>query len=227
MAARRGLIALSLTAALAAAGCGGSSSGSSDRASAGGGTAATGTGGTATGTDGTATTPSAAKPKASGGKHSYSTGKTTKAAQPDPVSTKPKVKVIPDPLEKNDSETPKAANVDTQHNACSLVSKSTAASIVGRPIAKVSEAPQGPTCVYQPSGGKQFVTVAVETTKLAIIQARSKAISKTKVNGRAAYCVKYGGMMMYVPLSGGRMLHVTAACPVASRFASAALTTLG
>jgi hypothetical protein len=46
------------------------------------------------------------------------------------------------------------------------------------------------------------------------------------VGARKAYCGSLGSQMLYVPLTGGRVLHVTASCAVAQRFAALALSHL-
>jgi hypothetical protein len=115
---------------------------------------------------------------------------------------------------------PKAAN------PCKLVSRSEAQSIVGRSIAASIEAPLGPTCIYQLSGSKTQITLQVE--RLSYAQATHQLSKRSHVNigDRKALCGSLGTQMLFVPLAGGKVLHVTAPCAVAQRFAALALRRL-
>jgi hypothetical protein len=115
---------------------------------------------------------------------------------------------------------PKAAN------PCKLVSRSEAQSIVGRSIAASVEAPLGPTCIYQLSGSKTQITLQVE--RLSYGQATHQLTKRTQVNvgNRKALCGSLGTQTLFVPLAGGQVLHVTAPCAVAQRFAALALRRL-
>lgn len=107
---------------------------------------------------------------------------------------------------------------------CNLVTAREAAQIIGHPVQQPVEAPQGPTCVYRPRSGKaSLVAVAVQSTRFAAIKAHLEAMRTAEVGGRTAYCGRYGQPMLYVPLSGGRLLSVTGTCSTAKSFAAKAL----
>jgi hypothetical protein len=110
--------------------------------------------------------------------------------------------------------------------ACSLVSRAQAQAILGEPVGRPVEAPQGPTCLYRPQGVKRLVTVAVISTNFSSIalQAHLKDRMSVTVSGRAAYCGVAGAPTMIVPLTTGRYLTVAAPCPIAASFAAAALS---
>jgi hypothetical protein len=88
------------------------------------------------------------------------------------------------------------------------------------------EAPQGPTCIFQAAGARSYVTMTVETTRFAAIRRHSRTLSKRRIAGHTAHCVRYGQVATYVPLSRGRLLHITASCSVGARFAAKALPRL-
>jgi hypothetical protein len=106
---------------------------------------------------------------------------------------------------------------------CNLVTASEAGRIIGDAMQKPVEAPQGPTCVYRTRSGKRLIALAVQTTTFGRIKAQLDKPRITSVAGRAAYCGLYGQPMLYVPLSGGRVLSVSASCATAKRFAAKAL----
>jgi hypothetical protein len=106
---------------------------------------------------------------------------------------------------------------------CNLVTKSQARAIVGAPVRDPLEAPQGPTCIYRTTKGKGFVTVAVQSLSFKKLKPRLRQSRRVTVSRRTAYCGQYGQAMLYVPLSGGRVLSVAGPCPVARRFAAAAV----
>jgi hypothetical protein len=110
---------------------------------------------------------------------------------------------------------------------CTLVTRTEARAILGRAITGAIEAPQGPTCVYSAQGAHQPVTLAVQSTGLRALERRKGvAVASLTLHGHRAYCVKDGGLTMFVPLSGERFLSVTAPCPIAARFAAKALVRL-
>jgi hypothetical protein len=109
---------------------------------------------------------------------------------------------------------------------CTLVSKAEAQAIVGGSIATPQEAPLGPTCIYQPEGAKTQVTLTVESLDFAQIRAQLHDRRRVRIGGRIAYCGDYGLPTTFVPLSGGRVLSITAPCAVGTRFAAKALPRL-
>jgi hypothetical protein len=106
---------------------------------------------------------------------------------------------------------------------CSLVTKTQASAIIGRPIVEPLEAPQGPTCIYRTAAGKPYVTLAVQTVRFASLKKEIRNARKVNVSGTSAYCGSYGREMLYLPLSGGRVLSVSAPCDTATRFAAKAV----
>jgi len=162
-----------------------------------------------------------------GGAHPSSTdGKPQSApAKPDKVTPTQAVKVQkarPTPgASKDDQNTRIAAT-----NPCTLVSASEAQSITGGSVGAI-EAPQGPTCIYKVAGAKTSITMAVESISLAQVTHQiAKPAGRVQVGTHPAYCVKLGTQMLFVPLSGSRLLNVTAPCSVAQRFAALALNRL-
>lgn len=105
---------------------------------------------------------------------------------------------------------------------CSLVSGRRAAAILGGPV-RVSQEPQGPTCVYTMRGSARQVTLVVESTRLASLRRHARKTSEVRVAGHAGWCLRYESTSVVVPLTGGRVLHVTGPCDVAARFAGQAL----
>lgn len=134
----------------------------------------------------------------------------------------------------NDENPPsKASRADSgrpttygQPNPCMLVSAAQAQAITGKGVA-VKEAPLGPTCIYQVSGVTVPITIAVERLSVSTLKPHIKKLSQLNVGGRTAYCGVYGAAVTYVPLSGGRVIHVSAPCAVGTKFAAAALPKLG
>ncbi len=106
---------------------------------------------------------------------------------------------------------------------CTLVSRAEAQAIVGRPIDTPVEARLGPTCIYQPAGAKNRITVTVESINVAAIKRHIRKRTQLNVSGRTAYCGTYGQPTTFVPLAGGRALAVTAPCAIGIRFAAKAL----
>jgi hypothetical protein len=109
---------------------------------------------------------------------------------------------------------------------CSLVTKTQASAIIGRPIVEPLEAPQGPTCIYRTAAGKPYVTLAVQTVDFAALKKQIHNARKVSVAGASAYCGTYGRQMLYLPLSGSRVLSVAAPCRTATRFAAKAAPNL-
>jgi hypothetical protein len=106
---------------------------------------------------------------------------------------------------------------------CNLVSKAQAQAIMGARIQDPLEAPQGPTCIYRTRDGKSFITLAVQPVKFATLKRQLADRKPVAISNRTAYCGRYGQSMLYMPLSGGRVLSVSARCRVAKQFALTAL----
>jgi hypothetical protein len=111
-------------------------------------------------------------------------------------------------------------------NPCSLVTRAEAGAILGRPIVGLHQAPQGPTCIYEPRQAKSLVTMAIQLAPFDPKKQPAKNVTRVTLRGHNAYCVKDHGLAMLVPLSAGHVLRVAAPCPIASGFASKALARL-
>ncbi len=110
---------------------------------------------------------------------------------------------------------------------CNLVTRAQASKILGEEVQDLLEAPQGPTCIYRSKAAKSFVTVAVQSADFdEQIEPRLHQASSFSVGSRTAYCGQQGQQMLYVPLSGDRVLAVAAPCKVAKQFAAQALRQL-
>jgi hypothetical protein len=114
----------------------------------------------------------------------------------------------------------------TGPNPCDLVSKAQAQAIIGAPVAS-QEAPLGPTCIYEARGGKEPITVAVETVAFAKIRPMIHHPTRTIFLGHTLYCGEYGRPTTFVPLAHGQVLNVSASCSLGVRFAEKALSQLG
>ena len=110
---------------------------------------------------------------------------------------------------------------------CSLVSRARAAAIIGEAVRRPTETTQGPTCVYRTVKGKATVTVGVQSMDFQPVRKQMHGVRKIRVGGRTAYCGDYGQAMLYAPLRSGRVLTVSAACGIATKFAAQALRRLG
>jgi hypothetical protein len=110
---------------------------------------------------------------------------------------------------------------------CNLVTPAQARAILGSPVLDPIEAPQGPTCIYRSRNGKSFVTVALQSIDFKKkVKPHLKLRQRVAVSSRTAYCGTYGQPMLYLPLSGGRVLAVGAHCAVAKQFAIKAVRQL-
>lgn len=108
-------------------------------------------------------------------------------------------------------------------NPCRLVRLGEAKAITGGAIAASTEAPLGPTCVYKLTGSKANITLDVEAASVSRATSHMTGRQQVTVHGRRGYCGTLGTSMLYVPLGNGQILHVTAPCMVAQRFAALAL----
>jgi hypothetical protein len=170
----------------------------------------------------TATPADTAAKSASGGKASASRDSgTPHASRRDPISAKSHT-VRARHRAKNEQRGTGVAPL----NPCSLVTRAEAGAILGRPIVGLHQAPQGPTCIYEPREAKGLVTMAIELTPFDPNRQPVKNVTRVTLRGHRAYCVKDHGLAMLVPLAAGHVLRVAAPCPIASRFASKALARL-
>jgi hypothetical protein len=112
-------------------------------------------------------------------------------------------------------------------NPCQLVSLSEARAISGGSVTSQSEAPLGPTCVYRRAAPQSEITVAVEAMSLPQAVHGTGSPQPVRVGGQHGYCVRTGAQALFVPLTAGRLLHITAPCAIAQGFAVRALPRLG
>jgi hypothetical protein len=133
----------------------------------------------------------------------------------------------------DDNPSGKASAADTGNhptgttgaNPCVLVSAAQAAAFTGKAVA-VKEAPLGPTCIYQASGAREPITLAVERVNLSTLKRHIRKLTTLTIGGRLAYCGVYGTAITYVSLPGHRVLSVTGPCAVGKQFATAAVPKL-
>ena len=111
-------------------------------------------------------------------------------------------------------------------NPCTLVTRAEAGAILGRPIAGLHQAPQGPTCIYEAGKARALITMSIQLTPFDPKKQSAKNVTRVTLRGHKAYCVNDHGLAMLVPLAAGHVLHVSAPCPIASGFASKALARL-
>jgi hypothetical protein len=110
---------------------------------------------------------------------------------------------------------------------CNLVSKRKAGAILGYAVVDVTEAPQGPTCLYKGKDASAgLVALAVQVQPVAPLKHAMRRARAIDLNGTKGYCGVSGQPMLYAKLSQGRVLTVAAPCAVAQRFASTALAKL-
>jgi hypothetical protein len=109
---------------------------------------------------------------------------------------------------------------------CNLVTKAQAGAIVGAPLQDPLEAPQGPTCIYRSQDGKRFVTLAVQSVAFSKLKHQMHKRQQVAVSNKTAFCGMLGQPILYVPLSGRRVLSVAAPCQVARKFAATAVQRL-
>ena len=103
---------------------------------------------------------------------------------------------------------------------CNLVTRAEVRAILGVAVQAPLEAPQGPTCVYRSETGKTFITLAVQSVDFDHLRKRISRRHDVDVADRPAYCGLHGQPMLYVSLTGGRVLSVGAPCDVAQQFAA-------
>jgi hypothetical protein len=106
---------------------------------------------------------------------------------------------------------------------CGLVHKSEAAGILGGKV-RVSERPQGPTCVYTGSGRE--ITLTVAETPLSSLREGARRVSKLTIAGHTGYCLKYQVTSVVVAVPSHRVLQINGPCAAGARFAGFALPRL-
>jgi len=109
-------------------------------------------------------------------------------------------------------------------NPCAFVGAAQAQAIAGGLIKAQIAAPLGPTCIYKLSGSRPDITLAVESMSLPQVARQMRKTTQLSIGGHTAYCGTLGREMLFLSLSGGRVLNVTAPCALARQFAAAALS---
>lgn len=103
---------------------------------------------------------------------------------------------------------------------CTLVPKKKAEAILGAGV-KVSERPQGPTCVYTGSGRE--IDLVVEKTPLKQLKEGARSAEPVTIRGRRGWCLRYESTSVVIGVGSGRILQVSGPCQAGVRFASVAL----
>jgi len=103
---------------------------------------------------------------------------------------------------------------------CSFVGPKRANEILGGNV-KISEHPQGPTCVYKGSGRE--ITVVLSEARLKPILSGARNARPMTIAGHRAYCVRYETTSVVAGVGKGRVLQITGSCQAASRFAALAI----
>lgn len=111
-----------------------------------------------------------------------------------------------------------------RQNPCTLVTASEASVLLHATVQRETEAPLGPTCILQVKGERQSISFALEEVNVASqIRKMKRKPSHVTIDGHAAYCGRLGAPLLYVKLTGGRALAVTAPCAAARALAARAL----
>lgn len=108
-------------------------------------------------------------------------------------------------------------------NPCTLVTLAEAQFITSGSVRTSSEAALGPTCVYKRSTDVRAITLTVESATLSQVSHGISHPHKVIINGHRGVCGRLGIQMLLLPLSKGRLLNITAPCPIAHEFATRAV----
>jgi hypothetical protein len=115
---------------------------------------------------------------------------------------------------------------DSRFSPCNLVTPAQARSIVGGPVHAPLEAPQGPTCIYRSRAGDSFVTLAMQNADFDRLMREMQDRRRIDIGERIAYCGTHGQPVLYLRVSGDRVLTIAGPCTVARRFAARAVERL-
>jgi hypothetical protein len=126
-------------------------------------------------------------------------------------------------LERQKAAAPTAGK---SQNPCALVTKAQAQKILGGKLLDPVSLPQGPTCIYRSRSNQRFATLSVQAQDFALLRKQLHRAQRVQVASHRAYCGVYGRPMLYLPLSGNRVLSVAAPCDTAVAFARKARTQL-
>jgi hypothetical protein len=103
---------------------------------------------------------------------------------------------------------------------CSLVTAAQANKILGGHV-RISERPQGPTCVF--SGSGREISLVVEEVPLKPLVQGARKSSQVTAGGHHGWCLRYETSSVVFGVGRGRVLQITGPCPAGVRFAAAAL----
>jgi hypothetical protein len=79
--------------------------------------------------------------------------------------------------------------------------------------------PQGPTCLYRGRANHLYATISIQAQSFTTLRKQLHRAQRVDVAKHRAYCGTYGRPVLYLPLSGGRVLSVAAQCDTAVRLA--------
>lgn len=111
----------------------------------------------------------------------------------------------------------------TGPNPCKLVTLSEARAITGGAVTSQLEAPLGPTCIYRGGSAKGEITLTLESLSSSQLSRHMAKPQPVTVGGHHGYCGSLGSQMLFLPVSGSRVLQVNAPCSIAQQFAARAL----
>jgi len=112
-----------------------------------------------------------------------------------------------------------APNQGKSGNPCALVTKAQAQRILGGKLLDPVSVPQGPTCVYRSRASHIYATISIQAQSFTALRKQLHRAQRVDVAKHRAYCGTYGRPVLYLPLSGGRVLSVAAQCDTAVRLA--------
>jgi hypothetical protein len=105
------------------------------------------------------------------------------------------------------------------NNPCTLVTKAQAQKILGGKLLDPVSVPQGPTCVYRSHANRLYATISIQAQSFTALRKQLHRAQRVDIAQHHAYCGTYGRPVLYLPLSGGRVLSVAAQCDTAVRLA--------
>lgn len=115
-----------------------------------------------------------------------------------------------------------SAQVTVRH-PCKLVTQAEAQSALGIPLRPLTEAPLGPTCIFESEQGNIAATLAVEQASVDQLRSRLPQMQATITDGHQGYCGTYGKPTLFVSLTKTSLLVVSAGCGQAEKLATDAL----
>lgn len=121
------------------------------------------------------------------------------------------------------AQSSKPANRDTP---CALVTRAQAQTILGTDLLEPLEAPQGPTCIYRTTSGRNVLTLAVQSGDIKHLRRQMGDRRRVSVRDKRGYCGTFGRPALYLQLSRRRVLSVSAPCDIAKQFAAKVLSRL-